>query len=281
MGRRLAVKISRAVPLLAAVVLLLPPAYANDEKVGFRLEKGYLIVVKCSIGDLDGLTGIIDTGVSETVVDTSVVRKLGLQSRPDQATFLTREAEVSAVSIPSLRLGAIVTGPLAGIAMDLHSLTSESGIRSDVLIGMDVLGQANLLIDYERRELTLIPESPTRLFHVAPLGNDRRLPTVGIVLQGKLMNLQVDTGSPRVVLYFDGDKPPIRPGLRLASAGPVVLASTTKASEMKIGDQLVSASDVLIVRGTPPAEFVGLLGPRAMHARRMALDFSHHTFSWE
>src|SRR5215468_453043 len=126
MARQLAGKIPKAVVSAVALVLLLPTAYANDQKVGFRLEKGYLIVVKCSIGGLSGLTGIIDTGVSETVVDTSVIRKLGLESRPDQATFLTREAEVRAVSLPSLRLGAIVSGPLAGIATDLHSLTSET-----------------------------------------------------------------------------------------------------------------------------------------------------------
>jgi predicted aspartyl protease len=266
---------------MVALVLLLPTAYANDQKVGFRLEKGYLIVVKCSIGDLSGLTGIIDTGVSETVVDTSVVKKLGLESRPDQATFLTREAEVRAVSIPSLRLGAIVTGPLAGIATDLHSLTSESGIRSDVLIGMDVLGRGNLVIDYERRELTLTPELLTPFAHVAPLGNDRRLPTVAIVLQGKLMNLQVDTGSPRVVFYLAGNLPPIRPGLRFASAAADIVASRAEGGDMKLGDQSVAHVDVLVVNGSPPPDFAGLLGPRAIHARRLGLDFVRHILSWE
>jgi hypothetical protein len=148
---------------------------------------------------------------------------------------------------------------------------------------MDVLGQGNLVIDYERRELTLASESRTPFTHVAPLGIDRRLPTVGIVLQGKLMNLQVDTGSPGVVLYSAGDTPPITPRLRLrmASVGRNLVASTSDRGEMKVGDQLVSASDVLILRGNPPGEFAGLLGPRAIHARRFSLDFSHHILSWE
>lgn len=191
----------RTIGSILLVVCCSMACFAEEERVGFKLERGYLIVVKCSIGGLTDLTGIVDTGVSESVVDLSIVKRLGLATQADQATFLTQRAKVFAVSIPTLRLGSVTAGPVAGIATDLHSLTADYGISPDILIGMDVLERSNLLIDYKNHQLSFTSEAIPGLAHQMPLEGEDRVPLVAVEFRGKQLHLQVDTGSSGVMIY--------------------------------------------------------------------------------
>lgn len=256
--------------------------FAAEERVGFKLERGYLIVVKCSIGDLTDLTGIIDTGVSESVVDLSIVKRLGLATQADQATFLTQRAKVFAVSIPTLRLGSVTAGPVAGIATDLHSLTADYGISPDILIGMDVLERSNLLIDYKNHQLFFTSEATPSLAHQMPLEGEDRVPLVAVEFRGKQLHLQVDTGSSGVVIYAPEEDPVTSSTeTRLASVSHELVASSASWGRVRVADTDIYRSEILMVKASRSTAFGGLLGLHALHAQRVGLDFGRRVVTWQ
>jgi predicted aspartyl protease len=273
----------RAICFISFLFVIATRPVAADDRVTFELHRGYLIVVKCSIGTLTGLTGIIDTGTSESVVDLSVVKRLGLTTRADRATFLTREVKVLAVSIPSVQIGTRSAGPLAGIATDLYSLTSQFGIRPDVLIGMDFLRQTNFTIDYVSRMLEFSPSPTAPMKHSAALLGDDRLVLINVAFKGKPLVLQMDTGSDKLILY----DPPVAmrdsPGsqMRLASLSRNLIATSVEDNKLCVGGQNVSGSAALIIRERPPADFDGVLGAKILHARRIGFDFTRRLATWD
>ncbi|HLW53064.1 MAG TPA: aspartyl protease family protein [Candidatus Angelobacter sp.] len=273
----------RAIYFLSLIIFTAATSFAADEKVGFRLQRGYLIVVQCSIGDLTGLTGIVDTGVTETVVDMSIVKRLGLATRVDRATFLTRELKVVAVSIPPIALGTKITGPVAGIATDLHSLTFQFGIRPDVLIGMDVLTQANLLIDFKNRELSFISSAIPPMAHLIPLAGASRIPLIEVRFHGKSLRLQLDTGAEGVLLYASAVGQPVWEAreVRVAGGAGALIAKSADSGNIHLADTLIFNPLVLVVEERAPADFDGLLGANVLRAQRVGLDFAHHILTWQ
>lgn len=252
---------------------------ADDSTLGFKLKQGHLIVVKCSVGNLKGLTGIIDTGVSESVLDVRIVKRLGLPARADRASFLSRELDVLAVAIPALQLGSMTTSPLAGIAADLHSLTAQFGIRPDVLIGMDLLRHWNLLIDYKNEELSFTSLPVSIMKNQAPIRVDAHVPMIEARFQGKTLNLQIDTGAEGVLLY-DCQLPAPSGQIHLASLSGDLPASP-QLGQLQVGERYFARSEVLAIKACGQIEFDGILGPRALHANRVAFDFAHGIMTWE
>ena len=64
----------------------------TENSFQFRLYRGYLILAKCSVGGQSGLTAVIDTGTTETILDLKLVQRLSLASWPDSATSLTSDS---------------------------------------------------------------------------------------------------------------------------------------------------------------------------------------------
>lgn len=273
----------RAILLILLAFSISVPAPGEDQLVPFHLFRGYLIVVKCSIGDLPGRTCIVDTGVTETVIDMSLVERLSLETRADRALFLTQEAAVAAVSIPSLQLGPLRIGTLAGIATDLSSLTHKFGIRPDVLIGMDVLHRASFLIDYRARQL-VFAASPS-LAHSAPMAHDQRSALVEAMVMGKRRVLQVDTGFQGLLLYGErAGRPAVAANTedRVEGVSHILMAVGLRPQEVRIGDWQSTSLEVSVVDAPQDSPgFDGLLGPRVLHARRMAFDFETGRLFWE
>lgn len=269
--------------LLLVVCSISLRSLSEDQAVPFNLHRGYVIVVKCSVGRLSDLTAIVDTGVTETVIDVSLVKRLSLETLSDRATFLIQEAPVSAVSIPSLQLGPLRTGSLPGIATDLSFLTQPLGIRPDVLIGMDVLHRASFLIDYRAQRLFFGATSP--LAHTAHLIHNERFALVQAVVIGKWLLLQVDTGYPSLLLYGK------RAGMvlnsvdlenRVQSLSHTLIAAGLRPSDVRIGNWRAWRREVSVVNAAPDsAGFDGLVGPRILGARRIAFDFENNRISWD
>jgi len=255
---------------------------SEDLAVPFKLHRGFLVIVKCSIGELPDLSCIVDTGVTETVVDPSVVHRLSLETRPDHAVFLTQEATVDAVSLPFLKLGPIRTGSLAGIVTDLSSLMAKFGIRPDVLIGMDVLRRTNFVIDYKARQLSFSAVPP--LVHSTSLVHDLRFALVESTIMGKRVLLQVDTGFPGLLLYGGWRGQPalaVKWENQVQSVAHTLVAASLP-SEVRIGNWHTQRLELAVISGPPDLfGFDGLIGPQALNAHRIAFDFENNLLSWD
>lgn len=269
--------------LLWLIVLAAIGSAADDRVVHFELVNDYLIVARCAVGDLSALTAVVDTGATDTVLDSRVVRRLALPTTGDSAVFVTREVGVRSATAPSLIFGPIRSGPMPVISADLAAVGAELGVRIDVIIGMDVLRQSDFLIDYQERVLRFGPLPP--MTHHARFENRDRLATVSITGLGRTLSLLVDTGFSQLLLFRDriGDQAGVHDAaMALATAGGRENLRQIDARSIQIGDRRLDHATLLIgeddrqLRGS----FDGLLGARFLRARRIAFDFHGQILSW-
>ena len=264
------------------ILLLASACTVAAQSVPFQLHSGYLIVAKCSAANISDLTAIIDTGVTETVIDLGLARRLNLTMRPDSAIFVNGEGFAQAVSIPSVHLGPLQADPLDGIAVDLSGLRTNLGVHPDLLIGMDLLRRSNFTIDYQSRLLTFGPVP--HLAHVARLAENARLALIESTVLGRTTHLQLDTGINGLTLYTDWSG--LAESFRDIGAHLVGVSRTTNVRSAEVDLQLgnwreshVTAS--LVDNGSAVSEFDGLLGARAFAKHRLAFDFEKMVVAWE
>src|SRR5579875_1310903 len=78
---------------------------AAEGAVRFDLYYGSMMVVRGSIGTVGNLNFLVDTGVSSTVVDTRLARKLDLPEMPISIAVLGGNAQGGEAVLPTLKLG--------------------------------------------------------------------------------------------------------------------------------------------------------------------------------
>lgn len=257
------------------------PAIAQNVK--FNLRDNYLIVVKCSVAGEHDLTGVLDTGVTETLIDLKLARRLSLPTTPDSATFGTRNATVQDVSIPDLALGPLHVETLAGIAADLSYLTRQFGIRPDILIGMDLLRHGTFVIDYRKKEIDFGPVP--HLAHSVPLIPDPRLLLVEVAVDSQTLRLQLDTGINGILIY--GGRLHIVPSRSLNASSNVLGGAANSQMaflpHLQLGDWRGTQIAAAITDAGPKGitEFDGLFGPTSIGVHRIGFDFQNLVIEWE
>jgi predicted aspartyl protease len=268
------------------------------ESVPFKLHRNYLIVAECSVANQKVLTAIIDTGTTETILDTRVVKRLSLATWADSVTALTTDAAVRGVYIPDLRLGPLRTGKLEGIAIDLSAMSRELGVRADLVIGMDVLHRFNFVIDYEARVMRF-GLAPAMAYGTA-LAPGTRLALIGSNVLGRRVRLQVDTGFNGLLLFGKRlerlgrsletralDTNGAGTGARLAGVAQGSSVRNVSSRQVQIGNWNGSHVPVSVMDSAPrdfegfDEGFDGLFGPRALGSRRVAFDFDNRMLYWE
>src|ERR1700733_7317862 len=75
--------------------------------IPMKLKDGYLVVAKGSIGPLNDLIFLLDTGTSRTLIDSHIAKQLQLAGLSHKVTVFDHEVEAQSVVLPDLRLGAI------------------------------------------------------------------------------------------------------------------------------------------------------------------------------
>ena len=133
-------------------------AAANKpNEVPFKLYRGYVIVVRGSIGALKNLNFIVDTGAVPSVLDARIARKLHLRGQPSRIDLPTKTLATERVTVPDVTLGPSHVGKLSVIVQDLSFVEEAWGIRVDAMIGFDLLGQSPFTIDYELKTIVFGP----------------------------------------------------------------------------------------------------------------------------
>jgi hypothetical protein len=125
------------------------PRQAMEGTVSFDLYHGYLIVARGSAGPLKGLTFLLDTGASPTVLDPRLARKLHLEQFPASISVLGGSVQAEMAIVPSLNFGPMQRDNISVLIEDLSFLQKALPVRVDGVIGLDVLGQSAFVIDYD------------------------------------------------------------------------------------------------------------------------------------
>jgi Aspartyl protease len=178
----------------SGAVVAAPLPAATLEPLRFELLEHHLIVVRGSIGPLDGLKLLIDTGSIPTMVDRRVAKKLAVAVQGSKIIAFGQKSDSLTTVLPSIRLGplhaeAIMAG--VGDLSYLHGL--------DAVIGLDVLARSSFSIDYEKRLIMFGPMVAGE--RNVPLEVTPPFLTVQLAISGRPFRLLVDTGSRRLVLF--------------------------------------------------------------------------------
>ena len=145
-------------PLLAqadSVVMLAgaQPVFNPVSELPIQLCRDYLVVVEGSIGTLEKLTFIIDTGTFPSIIDQRIATALGLSEREGKAVLVGQSVQAKLATLPFVAVGPARVESVPVLVQDLSSLEKTLGRRIDAIVGLDVLGRNSFSINYRTKRL--------------------------------------------------------------------------------------------------------------------------------
>ncbi len=271
--------------VVASVLLSWTPLLSLETvvEVPFELYQHHLIVTKGTIGSLNGLSLLIDTGTIPSIVDGRIARKLHVQAEPSTLVAFGQSVAIQSTILNGFRIGARQWGSVPAGVSDLSYL---EGVRIDAIVGLDVLARTSFSIDYRKRVLTFSADG--RKESVAPLELVWPFLTVQMTIAGQQVRLLVDTGSSDLVLFksrmptalsripWRGDKT-----VQYASGPARLLRLDLRQVRLgsRVWDRLPAwALDRLPDRYPPSID--GVLGVLALDCQRVQFDFERNELGW-
>ena len=252
-------------------------------EVPFEIYQHHLVVTKGSIGPLNGLSLLIDTGSIPSMVDVRIARKLHLQTEPSMLVAFGQGVAIQSTVVPGFRIGAVRTGPVPAGVSDLSYIKR---VRIDAIVGLDVLARTSFSIDYRKRVLRFSPGG--REESVAPLEFVWPFLTVRMTIAGQQVRLLVDTGSSDLVL-FKAKMPDALAGApwlgdkTVQYASGVARVQRLNLRQVRLGarvwDKLPAWALDRVPDGYPPT-IDGVLGVLALECERVQFDFERNELTW-
>ena len=240
----------------------------------FKLYRGYLIVVTGSVGGLNNLHFIVDTSKSPSIADRRLVQELGMRQQAGSVSVPGEIVVAGRAVLTDVQVGPISAQSLPVLALDLSNLGKELGIRIDMLIGLDVLGQSSFSIDYRARRISF-GESPS-LPLALPMESGPPFVSVMAMLDGHASRLLVNTGFPDFMLEDTvGERiQNVKSRLAINAAGEELVCKRGMVRSVRLGEVDLGAQPAVSVkRGRK--EFDGSL-PITARFKEVVFDFEHH-----
>jgi len=256
-------------------------------EIPFKLRGSHLIVIQGSVGDLEPLNFLIDTGANPTAVDRKIAKKLGLQGTTGTLALFNQNTNVERIVLPSLRLGPIRATSLPGLVQDLSSVEKVLGVRIDAIVGFDVLSLSSFSIDYKSKKIIFGPIEPSPA--AIPLGTGPPTFTVQLQVLDEQIRLLVDTGAADFLLFECQLSGRLR---ELPTRGVKRSSNSTQSlfelKEVSLPSVRLGVTDFRLQRAfllddntNCGRSFDGVVGPLSLGLKRIAFDFEHRSFSWE
>jgi Aspartyl protease len=267
--------------VVATVLLSWTPLLSLETvaEVPFELYQHHLIVTKGSIGPLNGLSLLIDTGTIPSMVDGRIVRKLHVQAEPSVLVAFGQSVAIQSTILNGFRIGARQPGPVPAGVSDLSYL---EGVRIDAIVGLDVLARTSFSIDYRKRVLRFSPDG--REESVAPLELAWPFLTVQMTIGGQQVRLLVDTGSSDLVLFKSRmpaalSRAPWRGDKTVQYASGAARLQRLDLRQVRLGarvwDKLTAWALDRALDGYSPS-IDGVLGVLALECQRVHFDFKRN-----
>jgi predicted aspartyl protease len=246
----------------------------------FQLCRDYLVVVEGSIGTLEKLTFIIDTGTYPSIVDQRIATALGLSERDGKVALVNQSVQAKLATLPFVRVGPARAESVPVLVQDLSSLKKTLGRRIDAIAGLDVLGKDSFTINYRTKQLQFGPVEQSRSavsFETGP-----PLITVEARLHDRPVRLLVDTGAATTLLFQSRLKGPISPLAGKTTSGTNVSGGNFQLQPVLISDMRIGKEELGPQAGFVVADqkdegqnFDGLLSMRGLHVEEISFDFEN------
>jgi predicted aspartyl protease len=262
------------------------PGSSNPQEatiaIPFESQRDFLVVVEGTIGGLERLKLLVDTGHHQTTIDSWVARTLGLTPSPAHVEAFGRRIAAGRVIVPWVKVGPLKSLDLPALVTDLRHRDAGTGLRADAIVGLDFLRGTCVSIDYRRRMLSVGRLDAWDLG--IAMESRSRYPIVTAMIDGISYRVLVDTGAEMIVLFsravplrripFDG----VVAGDHLA--GTALLRRFT-AESVRLGDFELRRVPVFVAPGGANLEYDGLIGPRSLTSTRLQLDMERMVLSWD
>jgi hypothetical protein len=257
------------------------PARSADARIPrsipLRIFHDYLVVAEGQFGDvLQHQNFVLDTGTAPSIIDTRLVRELGLATTTSTMTAMGKLVPTDSAILPEVELGPIRAVSLRVQVQDLSRLERDLRIPVAGVIGLDVLSKSSFRLDYQKKEMEFGEVSDEGI----PVSFDERTGTaVALVsLEGIPTRLLVDTGSDRVAVLGSNLVQTQRLALRSSSQRGTSIADQSMevqvffAPELVFGGKHFALEKAYFIPGGSHPGFDGIMGVRALGFRAMAYD---------
>ena len=276
--------------LLVLLILLtvagVPAAsgYTKSPELRFDLYHDYLIVVQGSAGPVKGLNFLLDTGASPTILDRQVARSLHLDELPGLLAGVNGTVAAGKAIVPSLQVGPMRRDNLPVVVEDLSFFHKAIPVHIDAVVGLDVIGQSPIEIDYSGREIRFGPIPSLK--NALRLEMKRGLPLVEVQLNEISARLVLDTGASSLILFEP--KTPSASPVRISAVQPSsntmgeFAGKTLWLHSLRMGQVDFSREPAVLVRGRPETsdDFDGLVSPALLGITKIAIDLDQGVFSF-
>jgi len=248
-----------------------------QQTIPLKIYRDFLVVVE---GQLRGVPErqnfILDTGTAPSIVNSGLVRRLGLATAPSTSAMGGKTVPIQTAIVPEVQLGPIRAVSLTIQVQDLSRLERDLGEPIAAIIGLDVLSKSSFRLDYDKAEIEFDRPSQEGVPVRFDPGSGLAIAQVG--LGSKTLRMLVDTGSNTFVLL----------GGNFADTRWVALRNTSQAAsslaEQGVRVQEFSAPDIVLgglhfnqdraylVPDRADPVFDGFLGVRALGFRVLSYD---------
>ncbi|OSZ63727.1 hypothetical protein CAP39_13840 [Sphingomonas sp. IBVSS1] len=278
--------VTTPVPVIAPAVIDNSLEVAGDALAAEQLKKRMFIDVK--VNDSGPHRFLVDSGADRSVVSDGLAARLSLPAGdPVRVQGMAGMREVGTVEVTALTLGTSEVGPIMAPAL------SAKHLGADGLIGIDALADQRLMLDFDKRTVTV---QDSRTPYVAS-GNEilvtaRRRKGQLIITQAAIdrrdVSAVIDTGS-EITLgnsalrqrLFGTSRPKGMEDVELISVtGQTLKAEAVRLDNVRIGG-LTLNNVVIAFADAPPFALFGLTDRPAIflgsdllsNFRRVSLDF--------
>jgi len=192
---------------MAVVMAMALVAGSETTSVSFVLDTRGGVIVPVSVGALQDLQFLLDTGATRSVVSEAVAQQLALPpvARSEVVTPAGSSMRL-AVALPAICLAAQCQDDVLAIVTSTNAL--EIGPRQlDGILGSDVLGRADITIDYKGRRFEWSSGNDARRLEDRLMSSVEDGRTIVVVPQGAgpALRLVADTGADSFV-FFDSQR---------------------------------------------------------------------------
>jgi Aspartyl protease len=254
-------------------------------KLPFHLHWGYLVIIEGSIGNVQRLHFLIDTGAYPSVVDQKIAHTLRLAEKPARVTLSNSSVQTRLVVLPSLLMGPVRVESLPVLTQDLSYFQKALAYRVDAIVGMDVLRKSSFSINYRTKEMLFGPTGS--LSFSAPFETDTPVVTIRMESQNRQLRLVVDTGGPDLMLFRS--RLTDSTGFQAMGTEKVMDVSGTfqrrrvRIPEVYLGKVNIGSQIAFVVddQKDDGDYFDGVLGVRGPQFWKIAFDFEHRRFCWD
>jgi predicted aspartyl protease len=255
----------------------------NDE-LTFELVSGYLVIVDGSIGPLQGLRFVLDTGATHTAVSNKIADQLELQCVTGNVFNFDKVVNTDWAVIPAVQVGPIRASQVPAMITNLDYFKSL-GTHVDAVLGLDLLRQKNFSIDFAEKKVRFgqmeVGKHSTRL-----LADDMAL-HVEAEANGRLIQLIVDTGAPGPMMYEERLKNRAVAYSAEEENYAYRLDGVLRLTRGRVRSLTLGGRDIesrVFLTHSPAKGTLdgvdGFLGLTALKARQINFDFGTNTLSW-